>query len=180
MVASDEGFLLGGPDGAIRVHHRIGHAQSASVANYRDDLPGLEIVTANFWSNQGIVHILDARGRVLHAFEPTQTGSPVLPVNWSGRSEELFVHTADAREGGLFDGWGRRAVPFPADGHPDQAFAVLDLTGDARDEIVVWDPAELWVYTQDRPAPAPVHKRARNPDANESNYRVVVSEPAWP
>jgi hypothetical protein len=40
-------------------------------------------------------------------------------------------------------------VQFPDDGHPDMANAVLDLTGDCRDEIVVWNPRELWVYTQD-------------------------------
>jgi hypothetical protein len=28
---------------------------------------------------------------------------------------------------------------FPDDGHPDLAYAVMNLTGDARDEIILWD-----------------------------------------
>jgi rhamnogalacturonan endolyase len=38
-----------------------------------------------------------------------------------------------------------------ADGHPDMAAAVLNITGDARDEIVLWDEHSVWIYTQDRP-----------------------------
>ena len=59
------------------------------------------------------------------------------------------MHSPNVDEGGMFDGHGRRAMLFPDDGHPDLCNAVLDLTGDCRDEIVVWDPYELWVYTQD-------------------------------
>ena len=55
----------------------------------------------------------------------------------------------NVRDGGMFDGWGRRVVAFPADGHPDMCNAVLDITGDCRDEVVVWDSSEMWVYTQD-------------------------------
>ena len=40
---------------------------------------------------------------------------------------------------------------FSDDGHPDLAEAVLDLTGDQRDEIVLWDEKRVWIYTQDRP-----------------------------
>jgi len=47
---------------------------------------------------------------------------------------------ASVEDGGMFDGWGRRVFRFPADGHPDMCVAVVDLTGDCRDEMVVWDP----------------------------------------
>ncbi|MDX2019728.1 MAG: hypothetical protein SF187_05760 [Deltaproteobacteria bacterium] len=177
MVASDEGLLLGDTAGNVKVHHRIGHAQSASVANYRDDLPGLEIVVSDFWGNQGIILIFDAQGRLIKQFEPMQAGSPVVPINWSGGKEELFALAADVNEGGLFDGHGERAVRFPADGHPDQTFAVADLTGDARDEILVWDPSAVWIYTQDQPAAGPVERRRRSDELNQSNYQIVVSVP---
>ena len=45
----------------------------------------------------------------------------------------------------------RRVVMFPDDGHPDLAAAVPNITGDARDEVVLWDQHSVWVYTQDRP-----------------------------
>ena len=40
---------------------------------------------------------------------------------------------------------------FPDDGHPDLAAYVANLTGDARDEVVLWDQERVWIYTQDRP-----------------------------
>ena len=78
------------------------------------------------------------------------------------------------------NGWGRPVVTFPDDGHPDMCNAVLDVTGDSRDEVVVWDQHEIWVYTQDRPAPdARVYRPVRNPLYNYSNYQASVSLPGW-
>jgi hypothetical protein len=58
--------------------------------------------------------------------------------------------------------------------------AVLDLTGDCRDEIVVWDPWEIWVYTQsDGPKQGKLYKPQRSPPYNESNYRATISLPGW-
>jgi hypothetical protein len=71
-------------------------------------------------------------------------------------------------------------VKVPADGHPDYAYAVQDLTGDARDEIITWDGYELWIYTQGGAAPAgKLYQPVRNPNYNESNYRANVSLPGW-
>ena len=57
---------------------------------------------------------------------------------------------------------------------------VPDLTGDARDEIVLWDQERVWIYTQDRPFSGErIYAPQRNPDYNESNYRTVVSRPGW-
>jgi len=179
-AASDEGILFLDLQGKVLKHHRLGHVQNPAVANFRDDLPGLEAVSINFWGNQGILHFFDAEGDVYHSCEPNQYGSMCLPVNWTGRSEEFFVHNANVREGGMFDGWGRRAVVFPDDGHPDMCNAVLDLTGDCRDEVVVWDPHEIWVYTQsDNPRPGRLYKPVRNPLYNYSNYQATVSLPGW-
>jgi hypothetical protein len=179
-AASDEGILLIDLRGRILKHQRLGHVQNPAVANFRDDLPGLEAVSINFWGNQGIVHFFDAEQAVYHDFEPNQHGSMCLPVNWTGRSEEFFVHNANVKEGGIFDGRGRRAVIFPDDGHPDMCNAVLDLVGDCRDEIVVWDTRRIWVYTQsDGPRTGRLYKPRRNPLYNYSNYQATVSLPGW-
>ncbi len=179
-AASDEGLFFTDTAGNILKHHRIGHAQNVAVADFRPDLPGLEAVSINFWGNQGIIHLYDAEGNIYHDFEPAQHGSMCLPVNWTGQPGEFFVLSPDVREGGLFDGLGRRVVRFPADGHPDMCYSVLNLTGDARDEIVVWDPNEIWIYTQDdNPRTGRLYKPNRNPLYNESNYRVNVSLPGW-
>jgi hypothetical protein len=179
-AASDEGAFFADIRGEVLKHHRVGHVQNPAIADFRPELPGLEIVSINFWGNQGIVHVFDADGNIIHDFEPCQHGSMMLPVNWTGAPGEYFVLSASVTEGGLFDGRGRRVVAFPNDGHPELCNAVLDITGDCRDEIVVWDAWEIWVYTQsDGPQQGRLYKPIRNPLFNYSNYQTTVSLPGW-
>ena len=179
-AASDEGIFFTDMKGNILKHHYLGHVQNPAVANFRDDLPGLETVTINFWRNQGIIHYFDADGNLYYSFEPNQYGSMCLPINWTGLSEEFFVHNPNVDEGGMYDAWGRKVVEFPDDGHPDMCNAVLDITGDCRDEVVVWDPKQIWVYTQDdNPRQGKLYKPERNPLYNYSNYQATVSLPGW-
>jgi WD40 repeat protein len=176
-AASDEGIFWTDAQGKILKQLHLGHVQSPTIANFRDDLPGLETITVNFHANQGIIHFYDSRLNVTHDFEPMQHGSMMMPLNWTGRTEEFFVISAHVDEG-AYDGWGRRVLRFPADGHPDLCYTVLDLTGDCRDEIVVWDAQEMWIYTQsDNPKPGPLHRPKRNPLYNQSNYQANVSQP---
>ena len=179
-AASDEGIFFTDLSGRVLRHDYFGHVQNPAIANLRDDLEGLETVSINFWRNQGILNFYDADHACYHDCEPAQYGSMCLPVNWTGRSEEYFVLSPNVDEGGMFDGWGRCVVPFPDDGHPDMCNAVLDVTGDCRDEVIVWDPAEIWVYTQDdNPKPGRLYYPVRNPLYNYSNYQASVSLPGW-
>ena len=179
-AASDEGIFFADKNGKILKHHYLGHVQNPAVANFRDDLPGLETVSINFWGNQGILNFFDAEGDLYLSLEPNQYGSMCLPVNWTGKSEELFVLNANVDEGGIYDGLGRRVLDFPDDGHPDMCNAVLDVTGDCRDEIVVWDHNKIWVYTQaDNPEAGKLYKPERNSLSNYSNYQATVSVPGW-
>lgn len=178
--ASNAGYVRVDLTGNILRRYLIGHVQNPAVANFRSDLPGLETITINFWGNQGIIHFYDQDAKIYHDFEPNQFGSMCLPLNWTGTGEEYFVHNPNIAEGGVFDGWGRRVMQFPNDGHPDMCNAVLDLTGDCRDEIVVWNPEELLVYTQsDNPKQGKLYKPLRNPLYNYSNYQATVSLPGW-
>ena len=117
---------------------------SASTA---PDLPGLQILIATFWRNPGIVTLLDADANILAQEEMIPGSSHLEPVNWRGDGQEFALLSGNVREGGMIDGQLRRVVVFPDDGHPDLASAVRDLTGDARDEIVLWDQTRVWIYT---------------------------------
>jgi hypothetical protein len=177
---SDEGYLMFDKDGKVLKHVRIGHAQSPSVGKYRPDLPGLQLLTVNFWRNPGIISLFDSDGNLLQQDEPIHCGSPLLPVNWRGDGQEFAMLSGNVREGGMIDGHLRKVVMFPDDGHPDLAYYVADLTGDPRDEIVLWDTKQVWIYTQDRPFDGKkIYAPIRNPDYNESNYRTTVSLPRW-
>jgi len=180
FFGGDEGFLMMDCRGKILKHVRIGHAQSPSVARFRPELPGLQLMTVNFWRNPGIVTLFDHDGNILAQEEPIHSGSPLLPVNWRGDGQEFALLSGNPREGGLIDGHLRRVVMFPDDGHPDLAANALNLTGDARDEIVLWDQEEVWIYTQDRPFTGRrIYAPLRSPEYNESNYRTNVSLPRW-
>ncbi len=179
-AASDEGSFRADLEGHITGHNWIGHCQNPAVADFLPEMPGLETVSINFWGNQGIIHFYDCKGQIYRDFEPMQYGSMCLPVNWTGAPGEYFVLNASVAEGGMYDGWGQRVVVFPDDGHPEMCNAVLDLTGDCRDEVVVWDPNEIWVYTQDdNPRSGRLYQPVRNPLYNYSNYQATVSLPHW-
>jgi hypothetical protein len=177
---SDEGFLMFGRRGTIMKHVRIGHAQTASVGKYSPDRSGLQLMCINFWKNPGIISLFDHDGNLLGQNEPIHSGSPMLPVNWRGDGQEFVLLSGNVREGGMIDGKMRRVVMFPDDGHPDLAAYVANVTGDPRDEVILWDQERVWIYTQDRPFRGQrVYAPIRNPDYNESNYRTVVSRPGW-
>jgi rhamnogalacturonan endolyase len=177
---SDEGFLMFDLRGNLLKQVRVGHNQSPAVGKFRMDVPGLQYMTVNFWRNPGIVTLFDWEGNILAQEEPIHTGAPMLPVNWRGDGQEFVLLSGNPKEGGMLDGHLRRVVMFPEDGHPELAAAVMDLTGDARDEIVLWDQQRVWIYTQDRPFRGNrIYTPLRNPDYNESNYRAGVSLPRW-
>jgi rhamnogalacturonan endolyase len=178
--SSDEAFVMLDLQGNVLKQVRVGHTQTAAVAKFRADVPGLQYVTTNFWKNPGIMSLFDADGNLLQQAEPIHSGSVTLPVNWKGDGQELVLLSGSAREGGMVDGHFRRVVLFPDDGHPELTAAVLDLTGDPRDEIVLWDPDRVWIYTPHGPPPAGrVYAPVRNPHYNDSNYRANISLPGW-
>ena len=180
MASSDDGMVFVDTHGNILHHYRFGHVQNPVVADFRTDIQGLQTLTINYWGNQGIVHLFDGKGNLIEEFEPCHHGSMCSPVNWSGQLPEYWLLDANVEEGGLYDGYGRRVLHFPNDGHPEMCCAAFNITGDCRDEIVVWDPYELWIYTQsDNPKPGRLYKPKRNPLYNWSNYQASVSLPGW-
>ncbi len=180
VAGSDEGVIVLTDAGQTLHHHRIGHAQKLAIADFLPDLPGLEVASINYWRNPGIVCLFDSRGNQLLSFEPSHQGSALEPVNWSGDGQELIFLNANARKGGLYDGHGQQVVQLPDDGHPDLACMVANFVGDERDELMVWNEQEIWIYTQDRPYEGErIYSPTRNGHFNESNYGTIVSRPNW-
>src|SRR3712207_7618260 len=56
-------------DGKLLKQVRIGHAQTQSVGRFRPEAKGLQIMTANFWRNTGIVTLFDADRSEEHTSE---------------------------------------------------------------------------------------------------------------
>ena len=182
LGAGDGGFVIATAQGEILQHYtNLGHAQSIAVANLRPDLPGLEYAMNTFWGNPGIISIFNCRGEMLHSFEPVTYASAMTLVNWAMDGQELLFLSGHPSEGGLLDAHGHRAVMLPDDGHPYHCCTSLDITGDGRDELVVWDADSIWIYKADAPLPEGRRYRPlrRPKNYNESNYMASVSEPNW-
>ncbi len=178
--SSDEGFVMFSKDGALLKQVRLGHAQTQSVGDFLPDRPGLEIYIANFWRSPGIVTLLDWDANVLGQKELAPGSTHLAPVSWRGDGQEFALLSGNSRDGGMLDGQMRRVVMFPKDGHPDLAYHVRNVTGDGRDEVILWDQERVWIYTQDRPFTGKrLYAPSRNPDYNDSNYRATVSLPGW-
>jgi hypothetical protein len=179
--ASDDGVVVADLQGRILKHHRIGHAQTPSLGQFRPDTPGLEFCTINYWGEPGLITLFNTcSGDEIAHFELIHAGSPIMPVNWRGDGQEFILLSTNPDEGGMVDGWGHRVVLFPNDGHPDMSYLVHDLTGDPRDEVITWSPEWVYIYTQSQDAPdRRIYAPRRPPTCNESNYGPIVSWPQW-
>lgn len=176
IAGGDDGIMITDINGNIIMKDNIGHAQTPSVAKFLPEIPGLQICTITFWKYPGAICIYDAKGNRLKTFEIYPIGSPLIPVNWKGDGQEYILFSGDVKYGGLFDGTGRRVLSFPDDGHPNLCCTALDLVGDARDEIVLWDTEKMYIYTQDEPFEGDkLYIPKRNPLYNESNYKGIIS-----
>lgn len=180
FAAGDWGLLFFDFEGNLIRQNIVGHVGYMSVADFDLEAPGLELAASNTWGSNGHVHITESSGEVTHSYLPEAGISRCQPVNWKGDGEEFLLMSADSLTGGLFDQFGLLSVSFPADGHPVSYYMVQDLTGDARDELLVWDLEQLWIYTQDdNPRMGNTYAPRRNPLYNHSVYQMNHSYPGW-
>jgi rhamnogalacturonan endolyase len=176
IAGGDDGILISDINGNVIMRDIIGHAQTPSVARFLPEIPGLQICTITFWKYPGTICLYDAKGNRLKIFEIYPIGSPLIPVNWKGDGQEYILFSGDINYGGLFDGAGRKVLSFPDDDHPVLCCTALNLVGDARDEIILWDTEKMYIYTQDSPFEGDkIYVPRRNPLYNESNYKGIIS-----
>jgi hypothetical protein len=179
-AAGDWGLLYFDFNGNLLKQNVMGHVQYVGVGNFDAGMMGLELVTSNYWGSDGLIHLIDSTGEVRSNFMPQNGQSRCQPVNWKGDGEEFIITSAESASGGMFTAAGRLSVAFPDDGHPQQCYFALDLTGDARDELIVWDPDQLWIYTQDdNPRMGNTYAPQRIPLHNYSMHQMHRSVPGW-
>ncbi len=176
-VSGTQGFFIADFQGNILMHDFIGHAQRVSIGNYCPDKEGFQIIVSNFWGHQGILYFYDSKGNPIWEMENELNGNILAPVNWKGDGSDLILLNADPERGGLIDGTGSQAVAFPEDGHPTMCCEAIDLCGDARDELVVWDYHNMYIYTQSDGPLDNCYTPVKYPIYNASNYRGEYSYP---
>ncbi len=179
-AAGDWGMMYVDYEGHVLKQNIMGHVKYLSVADFDMETTGLEVVSSNGWGSDGLIHISDASGTPRELFTTSTGISRCVPVNWKGDGEEFFVISADSLSGGMFDKYGELSVKFPSDGHPATCYHVADLTGDTRDEVLVWNSETLWIYTQDdNPRMGHTYNPDRFPFYNHSLNQMNLSLPGW-
>ncbi|MCF0238672.1 MAG: WD40 repeat domain-containing protein [Sphaerochaetaceae bacterium] len=179
IVSGWEGFMILSKEGEILLRDINGHGQRISCGNYCPQKEGFEIATTTFWGNNGIIYLHDCNGKEIWHKEMCSNGNVIAPLNWDGNGEELIWFSPYE---GAYDGDGYNVLTLPEDGHPNMCTELINLTGDPRDEIVVWDRHWLYIYTQEKDCPKDprgVYKPYKYPEYNASNYRGEYSFPRW-
>jgi rhamnogalacturonan endolyase len=176
IAASDEGILWVSMEGQILRHHRAGHCQTVTVADLHSGRNDPVVATITFWGHPGIVLLYDSSGSLLERRELTAPrGSALSPVNWDGSGRELILLSGHPVHGGMIDGECDTVVRFPDDGHPYLCCEPVDLVGDKRDEIILWDEDSIWIYTQEDDGSDSCYSPIRQREYNMSNYRAQIS-----
>jgi hypothetical protein len=154
---------------------RSSPATRLSVAKFRADLPGLQILTAC----GGLFRLHDATGKLLWSKELPALGLRGAPVNWSGRPEELALYSM-LSGAGLLDGQGNIVVEAPANGPSLCSDVAPAYCADGRDAILAWDSKELAIYVPDDELKTTGYKPVRPNRENHSAYAARLSlPPGW-
>jgi hypothetical protein len=130
--------------------------QQGGMGDYRPEIPGLEVALLDrlrtdalgLKSNNWLV---DQNGSVLER-EDRPNNSGWLTVtenlnNWDGQGNDFIL--SYRREEGvlLYDGNLDTVANFPYDGPSPENFALhADICGDAREEVIVYDEFNAWIF----------------------------------
>ena len=169
VVMLEEGrqnrVLLVGRDGLIwEAHHRHQEPQNAAIGQFLPGRADVQVWCRSRYNEHQRPFVFDAHGRLHSEYKMDD----VAPEGWTARGVEVInsIHwTGEARAYAcakerhrsgdvcIFDpvsGAFHLRLPEKAD-----RLYVADVTGDWREEIIVWSGDELHVYTNPEPNPRP-------------------------
>ncbi len=179
FCAGEEGVAVSDLRGEVEYKEILGHAQRMAIGDFRPTVPGCEVAHVTYWGEHNIITIHRADGYKLGEYQPHYNSSTLAAADWRGDGTALLLISGDEARGGMIDGWGRQVVRFSEPGRPVMCCDAIDLTGDTRDEIVLWDHDRMWIYTQENnvPAPTPIVPLYKPPLHSRSNYQVSWAVP---
>ena len=179
FCAGEEGVIVTDMQGKVRYKEILGHAQRMAIGDFRPELPGCELASVTYWGEHNIITLHASDGRELAEYQPHFIGSTLAAVDWVGDGTALLLLSGDEKQGGMLDGYGRLVVRFTDPGHSVLCCDAIDLTGDSRDEVLLWDRDKLWIYTQGTNVapPSQIIKLRKMPLHSRSNYQMYVAVP---
>ncbi len=150
----------------------VPHGQEVRVAEFRDDLPGPEMVLRHNGHSPDAILVSSATGKIVDRLRlnPSPTNVGMEPVYWRGRGKTALL----VNGGWMWDLKTRRGSPLPDLPPPGGGKAhrmgfyhaiSANVCGDDREEAVLYDPTARHVYIY---TPKPL---------DESAYRGYVAGP---
>ena len=158
----------------------VPHGQEVRVADFRDDLPGPEMALRRRGHTPDLLLVGSAAGAVIDRLTLNESPNNVglTPVYWHGPTRPALLYNG----GWLWDLGARTGAPLPdlpppggEERHRMAFYHAIpaDLRGDAREELLLWDPtaAELFLYTPTPPNETPYAGYAPGP--RQYNPRIM-------
>jgi len=181
-ICSGFGHVMDAQGNAILAlgEKEVPHGQEVRVANLRGDLPGPEMVLRYNGHTADVLIVSSATNKIVDRlrlnFSPANVG--MEPVYWNGPDKAALLHNG----GWLWDLKEKSGRELPGLPPPNgnevhrmgfyHAIAA-DLCGDAREELVLWDPTarHIYIYT-----PKPLREAAYtgySPGPRQYNPRLM-------
>lgn len=165
---SDRVFLYDEQGLIWETGYRRREPQNAAVGDFAPELPGLEVWCRSRFDEHQTPFVFDANGNLLDAYEMDDVApadwtirgiETIATIDWTGGAEQLAAGKERHQNGdvAIFDPIGGR-FRLRFDEHAERLY-VADVTGDWREEIVVWNRDSLNIYQNSSPNPDPDHPR---------------------
>ena len=158
----------------------VPHGQEVRVADFRDDLPGPEMVIRHLGHTPDALLVSSADGRIVDRFKlnPSPTNVGMESIAWRGAKGRSLLYSG----GWLWDLQSRHGAPLPGLPPPGGGTVhrmgfyhaiAADLCSDRREELVLWDPTarEVFIYTA-KPLDQSAHENYR-PGPRQVNPRLM-------
>ena len=177
-------FALLNDKGKVLWRHPCGHSQHMIIGDFRPNLPGKEVCAldrGNDRSDSGVDAMImySAGGKQLWREKRTDRGKNrwiseiTMVANWDTRPGDLILayQRGGATHPALYDGHGRTVAVFPLPNPKDQNYAQhADICGDDREEILLWNAKEIYIYRNAQENPAPKTPKSRPQTKRLYNY----------
>lgn len=134
----------------------VPHGQEVRIANFRDDLPGPEMVIRHKGHTPDAILISSETNQISDRFRlnPSPNNTGMESVKWYGPNEAALLYNG----GWLWDLETGKGAPLPglppangSEAHRMGFYHAIpaNLCGDDREELVLWDPTatDVFIYT---------------------------------
>lgn len=168
FFTSDRVFLYDQNGLIWQTDYRRREPQNAAVGDFDPKRAGLEVWCRSRFDEHQAPFTFDAAGELLSHYEMDDVAPPdwtargvetIAPIHWTGGEKELAAGKERHRNGdvAIFDPIsGRFVLRFH---ETAERLYVVDVTGDWREEIVVWNRDALHIYENPEPNPRPDQPR---------------------